>query len=119
PVRFANRLELEADAPVWGPERFTEKAAPHRAGTLGWVEARRSSGDFVWVPADLVLTGARPLTSPASAFAIESSNGMAAHTAFPSAIEKAVLELVERHVVSLCELRASHAPMWRLRALCK
>ena len=119
PVRFANRLELEANALVWGPERFTEKPAPHRSEPLGWVEARRSSGDLVWVPADLVLTGTRPLTYRVSAFAIETSNGMAAHTALQSAIEKAVLELVERHVVSLCELRASHAPMWRLRVLCE
>lgn len=119
PVRLATRLELEANAPVWGPERFTEKPAPDHSEPSGWVEARRSRGDLVWVPADLVLTGARPLTSQSSAFAIETSNGMAAHTELQSAIEKAVLELVERHVVSLCELRASHAPMWRLQALCK
>lgn len=119
PVRFANQLELEIDTPVWGPERFTEKAAPYRSETLAWVKARHSSGHFVWVPADLVLTGTRPLTSPASAFVIETSNGMAAHSALPSAIEKAVFELIERHVVSLCELRASHVPIWRLRAICE
>lgn len=116
PVRFATRRSLESEGEVWAPNSFTEHSVELGNEEIGWVSAIRFGGPKVWVPADLVLTGERS-GNQSSVFKVETSNGLAAHVTLDLALRHAILEILERHIVSLCELSASHVPYWRLHRL--
>jgi ribosomal protein S12 methylthiotransferase accessory factor YcaO len=97
---------------VWGPDRFTERKRPTFTADvpLAWTRAHRHSDDEpVWVPAHLVHHGSAPDGVPPSPFEVTTSNGLGAHPDPYRALAHALLEVIERHVVSVLEVRASHA----------
>lgn len=108
-VHVASRRELEASGEVvWGPERFTERHADVSVGTcMPWVRTCMVTGPGrCWVPADRVFIGHRPPgASPAGA--VVTTNGLGCARTVDAAMTHALLELVERDVVSCAELEAS------------
>jgi ribosomal protein S12 methylthiotransferase accessory factor len=97
-------------AEVWGPERFTERKRGYDRDTLiPWVTATRfSDRGTVWVPAHYVYASEATYTTCPSPFEATTTNGLGAHIDHDSALLHALLEVVERHNVSVAEVRASH-----------
>jgi ribosomal protein S12 methylthiotransferase accessory factor YcaO len=103
---------------VWPPAFFTERVRPdHSDGdAIAFVQATRlvatadgiGEGGLVWVPADLVFRGHRPLGAPATPFAYASTSGLAARVDRWSAVEAALLELIEWDAVSQADVLGSH-----------
>lgn len=103
--------ELRANgASFWPPERFSESKCDGYSKTkrIYWVVAQTLPRLCpVLVPAELVFSGRAPPLRH-RAFVVSTSNGLAAHYRRSSAIEHALLELVERHQVSHAEIESSH-----------
>lgn len=97
---------------VWGPERFTyrrrDAVAPDDPQV--WVAATKITGNCgrVMVPADVCFNGRRPPGLAASPFQLSTSNGLAAAFRLEDALTHGLLEVIERHIVSCAEVRASH-----------
>jgi ribosomal protein S12 methylthiotransferase accessory factor YcaO len=108
--RRVHRSTGVGPAEVWGPERFTEKLRRGDSRVRLWTLARRlgSSGGVVWVPAELVFGGRKLAPDDELAFAVTTSNGLGAGFSREEAIERALFEMIERHVVSCVELMSSH-----------
>lgn len=121
---IATREDLERDSswPTWGAERFTEGRWPRAAGApIPWVTGETlDSNNKVWIPADLVYTGHRPVgLDAASPFRVRTSNGLAASLDIGPAIEHGLFEIAERDIVSHYEMTASHAGVSYLAAVGK
>lgn len=114
-IRLASEAEFEPNTPYWSPCRFTEALCIGYSPTtrIPWVEAMCTSGTLVWVPADLVLMGYRSAQFGSRPFQVYTSNGYGAGLTLADAIEHAVFELIERHVVSQAELNC-YSPLERL-----
>jgi ribosomal protein S12 methylthiotransferase accessory factor len=105
---------------VWRPESFTEAGRPDCADTaIPWTSGFRiADGSRVWLPADLVFAGHRPLSTRGQVpFYVRTSNGLGAALDYDSAVAHALLELAERDIVSHHELIASHAGVSFLAAV--
>lgn len=104
--------EIEARRRVgaaWGHRRFTERETDNAPECSAWVVGHDfGTGEPVAVPADLVFTGHRPPDAPESVVAVRTSNGLAAGFTRDEAMGAALLEVIERDVVSLHELTAGH-----------
>lgn len=105
---------------VWGPGAFTENRDDLRGGQTAWLVASRAhDGLPVAVPADLVHLGRRPSSAPRSAFAVRTSNGLAAGFTRTEALTAALLEVAERDVVSTYDMQFSHIALAGLAGLCR
>ncbi|WP_033306993.1 YcaO-like family protein [Streptomyces iakyrus] len=107
---WSSEQDLGTREEVWGPDRFTERKRRYdRGSALPWVKATRyPDGSPVWVPAHYAFSGTAPAEAGPSPFVLTSTNGLAAHTDPDSALLHSLLELVERHNVSVAEVQASH-----------
>lgn len=117
-TRIATGEQLVAEGElVWRPEEFTEPTRPDTPA-IPWTTATKPHGGNVWVPADLVYAGARPDgLSAGHPFRVRTSNGLGAGSTLEQAQLHALLELVERDVVSRVELSASHLGNLFIRAV--
>lgn len=108
---WSTEADLAGRANVWGPGRFTERKHENFLDReLPWVQGRCYPDQApVWLPAHYVYNGAAPAEAGTSPFLSTSTNGLGAHTSLESALLHALLEVVERHNVSVAEVRASHA----------
>lgn len=105
---------------AWGPAAFTERPSLDVQRPLAWTVARDLvDGRPVAVPADLVFVGQRPREAPDSALDVRTSNGLAAGMTSDEALIRALLESIERDVVSMYELRCGHYALGAIAAVCR
>lgn len=89
------------------PRDFTEPLSPAFSDetSIGWVAAEELySGSVVMVPAALAFSGYSPPEAPPSPFTCVTSNGLAAGLSVEQALVHGIREVMERDVVSCCEL---------------
>lgn len=111
PVVIETERVLTRTHAVWAPDRFTYRRRPGSSSddALPWLCATGLRGaTTVMVPADVCFNGPRPADMPASPFLLGTSNGLAAASSVEDALRHAMLEVIERDVVSQAEVRASH-----------
>lgn len=113
---------LSTGVPHVRPEDFTEPLAPQYRSDAEtcWIWADDVMGNTkVLVPADIVFSGDRPTTLPKPAFSLVTSNGLAAGFTLEQAKIHGVREVLERDIVSCCELIAMGFDAGYLEALAR
>jgi len=111
-VRFASTTQLVSERTRHvPPEDFTEQlASDYRGGesVISWVAAHDvTAGHEFLVPAELAFSGYPPSGYlQHRAFSTTTSNGLAAGFDLDQAVQHGIREVLERDIVSLCELRA-------------
>ena len=114
-------LESFGAEEVWSPELFTEaQRAISPQDKIGWVQGNSlTTNTPVWLPAELVFGGHRPVEPGQLVFHAVTSNGLGAHLTRERAILRAIYELMERDAISMAELEASDVGYSSLRYICK
>lgn len=117
-VRRATIAQAELEGAIC-PDRFTEaRASIEENADVLWVEGSDlAQGCAALVPADLAFSGRRPELDVPSAFRLGTSNGLGAGLTLDAARAQAIREVIERHVVSLAQLGASHYATCYLAAI--
>ncbi len=98
----------------WEPRLFTYNQSD--VTNYVWCLAERIvSKQPVWVPADIVFWGRRPNCLPPSPFKVNTTNGLAANFSREQAVLAGLMEVIERHLVSLLDIRNSVIPEIKLK----
>lgn len=106
------KAQIPAGSIIWGPEMFTLCVRPKPEGQVFYYPAVSAGNQYVvWVPAEVVFTGTLPIPNESRTASVLTSNGLGAGFNLEAARIKALTEVIERDILSIHEIVASHGAM--------